>query len=86
MWRDEEVRAVHFIVDKPWEKRVVWDGGEPVAGYKGRDGVTHLWWWKEFDKWVEGMRGRGDGAKAVAEFVLGYVEVDSKLGEARSKE
>lgn len=44
MWRDEEVRKLHYIVDKPWSKRVGEDG---VAGYLGRDGVTHSWKWEE---------------------------------------
>ncbi|EME50136.1 glycosyltransferase family 8 protein, partial [Dothistroma septosporum NZE10] len=45
-WRDDEVRCLHYIVDKPWEKR---PGADGVAGYLGRDGETHKWWWGEFD-------------------------------------
>jgi inositol 3-alpha-galactosyltransferase len=48
IWRDEEVVCLHYIVDKPWAKRV---GGDGVAGYLGRDGVTHTWWWEEFENW-----------------------------------
>jgi len=48
MWRDEEVRNLHYIVDKPWNKRVGRDG---KAGYLGNDGVTHRWWWEEFERW-----------------------------------
>lgn len=48
MWRDEEVRILHFIVDKPWVARVKADG---TAGYAGKDGVTHGWWWAEYDAW-----------------------------------
>ncbi|KAI9700245.1 MAG: hypothetical protein M1836_002259 [Candelina mexicana] len=48
IWRDDEVRALHYIVDKPWSKRVGEDG---VAGYLGRDGVTHSWWWDQYADW-----------------------------------
>ena len=41
MWRDEEVVCLHYIVDKPWAGRVGLDG---VAGFKGKDGVTHTWY------------------------------------------
>lgn len=39
MWRDE-VKNLHYIVDRPWSKRVALDG---IAGYLGRDGMTHQW-------------------------------------------
>jgi lipopolysaccharide biosynthesis glycosyltransferase len=42
MWDDEKVNNVHYIVDKPWSKRV---GSDGVAGYLGKDEVTHRWWW-----------------------------------------
>ena len=48
IWRDEEVRALHYIVDKPWQKRIASDG---IAGHLGRDRVTHTWWWKLWDEW-----------------------------------
>ncbi|KAK8091211.1 nucleotide-diphospho-sugar transferase [Apiospora phragmitis] len=48
IWRDDAVLSLHYIVDKPWTKRVGPDG---VAGYKGRDGVTHQWWWDAYNKW-----------------------------------
>lgn len=53
IWRDEEVKVLHYIVDKPWEKRVGKDG---IAGYLGRDGVTHQWWWDEWDLLVSEIR------------------------------
>ena len=67
-WRDEEVRALHYIVDKPWEKRV---GGNGVAGYRGRDGVTHGWWWEEFAGWERIVEKKG--ASEVLECVRMYV-------------
>ena len=48
IWRDDEVRGLHYIVDKPWQKRVASDG---IGGHLGRDGITHLWWWKVYDRW-----------------------------------
>lgn len=37
IWRDEEVRALHFIKDKPREKRMASDD---IGGHLGRDGKT----------------------------------------------
>lgn len=48
MWDDAEVKNIHYIVDKPWSKRVGRDG---VAGYLGRDVITHSLWWKNFEIW-----------------------------------
>ncbi|KAI9693501.1 MAG: hypothetical protein M1820_009237 [Bogoriella megaspora] len=49
IWRDDEVICLHYIVDKPWANRIQPNG---VAGYKGRDGVTHSWWWAAYESWV----------------------------------
>jgi hypothetical protein len=56
IWRDEEVKVLHYIVDKPWDRRIGKDG---VAGYLGRDGVTHAWWWDQWEKWVLGRQENG---------------------------
>lgn len=48
IWRDAEVKGLHYIVDKPWQKRVASDG---IGGYLGRDGETHTWWWDVWDEW-----------------------------------
>ncbi|KAI4865743.1 nucleotide-diphospho-sugar transferase [Hypoxylon rubiginosum] len=48
IWRDEELVCLHYVVDKPWAKRVGEDG---IAGYKGRDGITHSWWWEAYSSW-----------------------------------
>ena len=48
IWRDEEVKGLHYIVDKPWEKRVASDG---IGGHLGRDGETHTWWWNVWHEW-----------------------------------
>ncbi|KAI6824162.1 nucleotide-diphospho-sugar transferase [Hortaea werneckii] len=56
IWRDEEVRCLHYIVDKPWAARVV----NGVAGYRGKDGETHSWWWREYGEWVNLRRASHD--------------------------
>ncbi|KAI1779824.1 nucleotide-diphospho-sugar transferase [Hypoxylon cercidicola] len=50
IWRDEELVCLHYVVDKPWTKRVGEDG---TAGYKGKDGITHSWWWEAYNSWEE---------------------------------
>lgn len=57
IWRDDRVCVLHYIVDKPWAKRVGPDG---VAGYKGLDGETHSWWWKEYERWRAERLAEGD--------------------------
>lgn len=53
IWRDDDVRGLHYIVDKPWERRLASDG---VGGHLGRDGKTHSWWWDVWDEWTEQRR------------------------------
>lgn len=50
IWRDEEVKGLHYIVDKPWQKRVASDG---IGGHLGRDGATHEWWWDVYEEWKD---------------------------------
>lgn len=57
MWEDAEVRNLHYIVDKPWSKRI---GSDGVAGYLGRDGETHAWWWKEYESWEKERQKLGE--------------------------
>jgi inositol 3-alpha-galactosyltransferase len=57
IWRDEQVAVLHYIVDKPWAARVKPDG---TAGYLGRDGETHQWWWDEFAKWEAERKEQGE--------------------------
>ena len=79
-WRDDEVRALHYIVDKPWESRLNEDG---TAGYLGRDGVTHSWWWTEYGEWEKWAEEKGTSKEL--ECVRNHLLVDSKLGETRYK-
>jgi hypothetical protein len=36
IWRDEEIKNVHFILGKPWNDKEVENSGED----------THVWWWE----------------------------------------
>ena len=54
IWRDNEVRGLHYIVDKPWKTRVASDG---IGGHLGRDGETHSWWWKVWESWRQQRNG-----------------------------
>jgi len=39
IWKDEEVKNVHYILGKPWDDVDTINSGED----------THVWWW-EMDK------------------------------------
>ncbi len=54
VWRDDEVCGLHYIVDKPWEKRTATDG---IGGHLGRDGPTHSWWWAVWKSWRDARDG-----------------------------
>ncbi|KAK5134864.1 hypothetical protein LTR08_006096 [Meristemomyces frigidus] len=69
IWRDDEVVCLHYIVDKPWTARVGEDG---VAGYKGRDGETHTWWWNNYAEWAK-QRQNG-GSDEVLRIVNQYLD------------
>ena len=42
LWRDEDVKVLHYILNKPWESR----------GFDGDDEVesTHRLWWEAWDE------------------------------------
>ena len=51
MWRDEEVRCLHYILtDKPWMARV--RKGDVVDDLK----EMGVWWWERFDALVGGLQ------------------------------
>lgn len=68
MFRDEEVRNLHYIVDKPWCKRI---GSDGVAGYLGRDRATHRWWWDEYERWEQERESKSE--YEVLEMMRAYV-------------
>lgn len=55
IWRDNEVCGLHYIVDKPWQRRIASDG---IGGHLGRDGETHSWWWKVWQDWRASREGK----------------------------
>jgi len=79
IWRDEEVVCLHYIVDKPWAKRVGTDGS---AGYLGRDGETHTWWWEEYGEWEAARLGGGERAKETLRIVETFVDGENKVDSA----
>ena len=69
IWRDDEVVGLHYIVDKPWTARV---GADGVAGYLGRDGETHTWWWNEYAEWAK--QRQSDGCEETVTIVSQYLD------------
>lgn len=54
LWRDEEVRCLHYILhDKPWQARVGQEGSS--AEYE----EVNMWWWDQLDALVEEL-GKSD--------------------------
>ncbi|KAF2028519.1 nucleotide-diphospho-sugar transferase [Setomelanomma holmii] len=79
IWRDERVAVLHYIVDKPWAARVNTDGS---AGYLGKDGKTHKWWWDEYAKWESERKeaGEKDLLDTVGKYVASETgEVDEEM-------
>ncbi|PVF98055.1 nucleotide-diphospho-sugar transferase [Serendipita vermifera] len=53
LWKDEEVRCVHYIRDdKPWKER-------PPKSRDVEYNETHRWWWEEYDRLVNTMTKKG---------------------------
>jgi lipopolysaccharide biosynthesis glycosyltransferase len=65
LWRDEEVKCVHYILsDKPWQARI----GEPGTG--GDFERLHRWWWDRFTVVQEELqKDDPEGLKLVLEQV-----------------
>lgn len=65
LWRDEEIRCLHYILDdKPWRARV----GEPGTGGDYED--VNRWWWERLEKVGEEMGAEDpQGWKLVSENV-----------------
>ncbi|EPQ60695.1 nucleotide-diphospho-sugar transferase [Gloeophyllum trabeum ATCC 11539] len=51
LWRDEEIRCLHYILhDKPWHRRI----GAEGADEQYED--MHKWWWDMFDEVARDMQ------------------------------
>lgn len=71
VWVDDaDVKVLHYIVDKPWQKRIGEDG---AAGYLGRDGHSHRWWWEVYQEWRRGMMELGDKGRDAVKGMERYV-------------
>ncbi|KIM24984.1 glycosyltransferase family 8 protein [Serendipita vermifera MAFF 305830] len=60
-WRDEDIRAIHYIGDKPWMVR------PPASGTEAYE-PTMRWWWASYNKLLEKLEK--DGRKVD----IGYIE------------
>ncbi|SGY79685.1 BQ5605_C008g05198 [Microbotryum silenes-dioicae] len=56
MWRDDDVKNVHYILDKPWAKRVQKEDPNEK---------THRWWWEFYEKEVLAKWGDAPGRELV---------------------
>ncbi|TFY83780.1 hypothetical protein EWM64_g240 [Hericium alpestre] len=61
LWRDEEIRCLHYILhDKPWQARV----GEKGTGGEYED--VNRWWWEQLEGVVSDLeKSDPDGSKLV---------------------
>ena len=77
IWRnndgDKDISVLHYIVDKPWAARVKPNG---TAGYLGKDGETHRWWWAEYERWRSEREAQGEKEllRTVGKYVASEVE------------
>lgn len=57
LWAPDQVKIVHYIVDKPWAKAT--HRGDKEVGFSGKDGPLHAAWWEAFEEWKGEMERRG---------------------------
>ena len=72
MWSDDVITVLHYIVDKPWERRT---GADDIAGHLGRDKKTHKWWWDLYDSW------RQETEEVTGQHVSGLVDTKEPIKE-----
>lgn len=80
IWRDDQVVCLHYIVDKPWARRI---GDDGTAGYRGRDGITHRWWWEMLEDWERETHERG--AAEVLQVLFDHVANANRQGDGTDK-
>lgn len=49
IWRDEDVKNIHYILDKPWDDKAKGCSKE----------ATHLWWWEADEARQKNEKERG---------------------------
>ena len=75
------MRALHYIVDKPWAKRIATDG---VAGYLGNDGVMRGWWWEIWAQWEGERKGEEELLSTMEQLVAGELDEEGTGDRCRS--
>lgn len=55
-------------------------GEDGVAGYLGRDGVTHGWWWKECEEWQAKMGNEGEVGLRLLEVMRRHMAKPGEYG------
>ena len=54
LWKDEDVKIVHYILQKPWKSRTV---ESDLAG------ATHRWWWAAYEDMEKRWLASSDARK-----------------------
>lgn len=75
IWDRDMMVILHYIVDKPWERRVSPDG---IGGHKGRDGEIHLWWENIYDDWLKTQKSSSSTLKTMSKLVYAQEPVTEK--------
>lgn len=63
LWSKEKLIILHYIVDKPWERKV---SSEGIGGHMGRDGATHKWWADMYEDWLQTQPSGSETLQAVS--------------------
>ncbi|CAO1613507.1 unnamed protein product [Parajaminaea phylloscopi] len=71
IWRDEDVKNLHYIHAKPWENK---QGGGRDLG--GPDEITHSWWWNAWLNDVQPCRAGGVDANLWRDRVERFVSAN----------
>ncbi|KAK0549612.1 hypothetical protein OC845_003052 [Tilletia horrida] len=72
MWRDEEVRNVHYILNKPWTS------GYPLPDSTVQFAATHKWWWEVYRR-VEPTRAGVTSEHLWAELIVKNIKDEPQL-------
>jgi hypothetical protein len=48
-----------------------------IAGYNGMDGITHQWWWDEFEKWQKERRNETELLRVIAQNMVGSTKLSN---------
>lgn len=76
LWNRDMVVVLHYIVDKPWERRVSPEG---IAGHKGRDGEIHLWWEEIYADWLKTQKEGTKTMEIMSKLVYAQEPITEKV-------